>query len=141
MYTASQRQRQIANQNSNVDNELGKQQSGDAAMIDNEFADAKMGDFDMDNDDFDGNMMEDDLNMSGQFSPPHEPNSQGRDFNFQNLVSSDKMRGPMLDTEQDSAYFDEVQNNFLDQQKQSFGQNVMPKSPIYEINDAPFSNQ
>jgi hypothetical protein len=34
-------------------------------MIDNEFADAKMGDFDMDNDDFDGNIMEDDLNMSG----------------------------------------------------------------------------
>jgi hypothetical protein len=50
------------------------------------------------------------------------------------------MRGPMVDTEQDSAYFDEVQNNFLDQQKQPFGQNVIPKSPIYEINDAPFSN-
>lgn len=126
MYTASQRQKQGQTQNK-IETEFNSQ-TNDAVMIDTGFADGRASGLERAADEFDGNMIDDDLNMSGQFSPPHEPNTQS---NYRGL-GTDKMRGGALgDTEQDSAYVDEV-----------FGKDkTMPKSPNYEVEEAAFSSQ
>ena len=119
--------------------QYGQVQQQDAAMIDSEFADTRIGGaMGMDVDDFEGRMIDDDLNMSGQFSPPHEPNTGGRDISFSGQV--DKQRGSMIDSEQDSPYVDEMMQKQEGQAAAGYMQDIMPKSPVYEIEDSAFSS-